>query len=134
MTTPSMIIESFPVGPLSCNCTILGDPVSKKAIVVDPGGACAVDRDALCRGRKEYIENIVGITAHDGENQVGIDSATRDTDGPARPRIGSVAETGIEVAAVRIAVLDLHRALGRHKRVIDGDIGMAEAVHGHVQV
>jgi glyoxylase-like metal-dependent hydrolase (beta-lactamase superfamily II) len=33
-----MIFRSFPVPPLSCNCSIIGDPVTKKAIVVDPGG------------------------------------------------------------------------------------------------
>ncbi|MES2078655.1 MAG: MBL fold metallo-hydrolase, partial [Pseudomonadota bacterium] len=33
-----LIRETFPVGPLQCNCTIIGDPVTKKAIVVDPGG------------------------------------------------------------------------------------------------
>jgi glyoxylase-like metal-dependent hydrolase (beta-lactamase superfamily II) len=32
-----MILESFPVGPLHCNCTILGDEVTHEAIVVDPG-------------------------------------------------------------------------------------------------
>jgi hydroxyacylglutathione hydrolase len=32
-----MILESFPVGPLQCNCTILGDEVTREAIVVDPG-------------------------------------------------------------------------------------------------
>src|SRR5271168_5546609 len=32
-----MIVESFPVGPLHCNCTILGDEVTHEAIVVDPG-------------------------------------------------------------------------------------------------
>ena len=37
-TTPRLIRETFPVGPLQCNCTIIGDPISKKAIVVDPGG------------------------------------------------------------------------------------------------
>jgi hydroxyacylglutathione hydrolase len=31
------IIETFPVGPLQCNCMILGDPVTHEAIVVDPG-------------------------------------------------------------------------------------------------
>ena len=31
------IIETFPVGPLQCNCTILGDPVTREAIVIDPG-------------------------------------------------------------------------------------------------
>ena len=38
-TAPTTLIrETFPVGPLQCNCTLIGDPVSKKAIVVDPGG------------------------------------------------------------------------------------------------
>lgn len=32
-----MILESFPVGALRCNCTILGDEVTHEAIVVDPG-------------------------------------------------------------------------------------------------
>lgn len=32
-----MILESFPVGPLKCNCTILGDEQTHEAIVVDPG-------------------------------------------------------------------------------------------------
>jgi hydroxyacylglutathione hydrolase len=31
------ILETFPVGPLQCNCTILGDPITKEAIVIDPG-------------------------------------------------------------------------------------------------
>jgi hydroxyacylglutathione hydrolase len=32
-----MIRETFPVGLLGCNCTILGDETSHEAIVVDPG-------------------------------------------------------------------------------------------------
>ena len=32
-----MIFESFPVGPLACNCTILGDEEAGEAIVIDPG-------------------------------------------------------------------------------------------------
>lgn len=35
---PALIRETFPVGPLQCNCTIIGDPLTRKAIVVDPGG------------------------------------------------------------------------------------------------
>jgi glyoxylase-like metal-dependent hydrolase (beta-lactamase superfamily II) len=34
-----LIRKTFPVPPLGCNCSIIGDPVSKQAIVVDPGGA-----------------------------------------------------------------------------------------------
>ncbi len=32
-----MIRETFPVGLLQCNCTVLGDEASREAIVVDPG-------------------------------------------------------------------------------------------------
>ena len=32
-----MILETFPVGPLACNCTLLGDPDAGEAIVIDPG-------------------------------------------------------------------------------------------------
>lgn len=32
-----MILATFPVGPLECNCTVLGDEASGEAMVVDPG-------------------------------------------------------------------------------------------------
>jgi glyoxylase-like metal-dependent hydrolase (beta-lactamase superfamily II) len=32
-----MILETFPVGPLQCNCTIIGDEQTGEAIVIDPG-------------------------------------------------------------------------------------------------
>jgi glyoxylase-like metal-dependent hydrolase (beta-lactamase superfamily II) len=32
-----MILETFPVGPLACNCTLLGDQETGEAIVIDPG-------------------------------------------------------------------------------------------------
>lgn len=38
-----MIMETFPVGWLQCNCTILGDEATREAIVVDPGD----DPDAI---------------------------------------------------------------------------------------
>lgn len=36
--SPALFIKTMAVGPLRCNCTIIGDPVSKRAIVADPGG------------------------------------------------------------------------------------------------
>jgi len=36
---PTLIRKTFSVPPLGCNCSIIGDPVTKEAIVVDPGGA-----------------------------------------------------------------------------------------------
>lgn len=31
------VIDSFAVGPLACNCSIVGDPERREAVVVDPG-------------------------------------------------------------------------------------------------
>lgn len=32
-----MILQTFPVGPLQCNCTILADEETHEAVIVDPG-------------------------------------------------------------------------------------------------
>jgi glyoxylase-like metal-dependent hydrolase (beta-lactamase superfamily II) len=32
-----MILETFPVGPLQCNCSLLGDETTGEAMVIDPG-------------------------------------------------------------------------------------------------
>jgi hydroxyacylglutathione hydrolase len=37
MTT--LIRKTFSVPPLGCNCSIIGDPITKQALVIDPGGA-----------------------------------------------------------------------------------------------
>lgn len=42
-----MLIDSFPVGPLGCTCTIVVDPGSKAALVIDPGGDFPVLREKL---------------------------------------------------------------------------------------
>ena len=45
-----MIIETFPVGMLQCNCTILGDEETHEAIVIDPGD----DPDAILARLAEH--------------------------------------------------------------------------------
>ena len=44
-----LIHEVIPVGMLQCNCSILGDPVTREAIVVDPGDDVARILDILRR-------------------------------------------------------------------------------------
>jgi hydroxyacylglutathione hydrolase len=44
-----MILETYPVGPLQCNCTLLGDEDAHEAIVIDPG-------DEVDRIHKRLIE------------------------------------------------------------------------------
>lgn len=54
-----MLLETFPVGPLGCNCSILVDPASKGAVVIDPGG----DFDAI-RARLERAGAKVAAIVH----------------------------------------------------------------------
>ena len=54
----SMVLESFPVGALQCNCTLLGDEQSREAIVIDPGDEVArIHRrlDELGLGLKQIL-------------------------------------------------------------------------------
>ena len=51
------IIRTFPVGPLQCNCSIIGDRISSKALVIDPGG----DPDQIMALIIELGLHVVGI-------------------------------------------------------------------------
>ena len=58
-----MILESFPVGLLACNCTILGDEQTREALVVDPGDDVAHIHERLtAQGLK--LKQIVVTHAH----------------------------------------------------------------------
>lgn len=53
-----LLFSSFPVGPLQCNCTILGDPVTKSAVIIDPGG----DADLIIESMTAMgLTTVVGI-------------------------------------------------------------------------
>lgn len=58
-----MIRETFPVGLLGCNCTILGDEASREAVVVDPGYEIPRILAALTRHRLT-VKQIVVTHAH----------------------------------------------------------------------
>lgn len=58
-----MIHEIFPVGPLQCNCSVIGDGLTREAMVIDPGD----DIDevlALVRKHKLNVKQIVITHAH----------------------------------------------------------------------
>ena len=58
-----MIHEIFPVGPLQCNCSIIGDEATREGMVIDPGD----DIDeilALIRKHHLQIKQIVITHAH----------------------------------------------------------------------
>jgi len=58
-----MIRETFPVGLLGCNCTILGDETSYEAIVIDPG--CDIPKILAALAKHQLtVKQIVITHAH----------------------------------------------------------------------
>ena len=53
----SLIVKTFPVGPLQCNCTLIGNPQSGHAILIDPGG----DFEMLLQELSEHQLQLVEI-------------------------------------------------------------------------
>jgi hydroxyacylglutathione hydrolase len=58
-----LLFETFPVGPLQCNCSIIGCPDTKEAMVVDPGGD-AERIDQVLRHYDLSVRYIVHTHAH----------------------------------------------------------------------
>src|SRR6202163_5156043 len=54
---------SIPVGMLQCNCSIIGDPVTREALVVDPGDEVTRILDLIGRYRL-IVKAIVSTHAH----------------------------------------------------------------------
>ncbi len=76
-----MIVETFPVGPLECNCTILGDEAAGEAIVIDGGDDVAAIAARLERRglRARYL-----VHTHAHFDHIGAL-------GPLRERVGGEA-------------------------------------------
>jgi len=58
-----MIHEIFPVGPLQCNCSVIGDESTHEAIVIDPGDDIDTVAAALAK-HKLTVKQIVITHAH----------------------------------------------------------------------
>src|SRR5271156_6240728 len=63
-----LIHEVIPVGMLQCNCSILGDPVTHQAIVVDPGDEVERIEEIL---RKHGLKVQAIISTHTHIDHVG---------------------------------------------------------------
>src|ERR1700690_4399163 len=58
-----MIHEIFPVGPLQCNCSVIGDEITREAMVIDPGDDIE-DVIALIHKHNLAVKQIVVTHAH----------------------------------------------------------------------
>jgi glyoxylase-like metal-dependent hydrolase (beta-lactamase superfamily II) len=66
--SPALIHEVLPVGMLQCNCSILGDPDTREAVVLDPGDE--VDR-ILAVLAKHRLKVIAIVSTHTHIDHVG---------------------------------------------------------------
>lgn len=76
------IIETFPVGPLLCNCVILGDERTRTAIAIDPGD----EIERVVAALKRHGLRLVGIIATHGhiDHVGGFETLKRITGAPTR--------------------------------------------------
>ncbi|PYV60012.1 MAG: MBL fold metallo-hydrolase [Acidobacteria bacterium] len=58
-----MIHEILPVGPLQCNCSIVGDEATREAMVIDPGDNIAEVLEIISK-HKLQVKQIVITHAH----------------------------------------------------------------------
>lgn len=58
-----MIHEIIPVGPLQCNCSVVGDEVSREAMVIDPGDEIEAVLE-LVKKHRLTVKQIVITHAH----------------------------------------------------------------------
>jgi hydroxyacylglutathione hydrolase len=122
-----MIVETFPVGLLECNCTVLGDPASGEAIVIDGGD----DVDAIAERlgahglRARYLVHTHAHIDHIGalgplRERAGGEALLHHADLPLYGTLAQQATWLGMLAAPRIVALD--------GDLTDGDVLRAGAV------
>ncbi|HKY33861.1 MAG TPA: MBL fold metallo-hydrolase [Candidatus Polarisedimenticolia bacterium] len=74
-----MIMESFPVGPLQCNCVVLGDEQTREAVVIDPGDEPEAIEEVLDQHHLK-VREIVHTHAHI-DHILGADRLRRERGG-----------------------------------------------------
>lgn len=78
MTAAGPRIETFPVGALGCNCTILADPVSREAVAIDPGDEAP---RILKRLETEGLRLVAQIHTHAHVDHIGGTRAVAESTG-----------------------------------------------------
>ena len=131
-----VLVETFPVAPLGCNCAIVADPQSKAAIVLDPGG----EPDRVLASLARHGLNAVALVHTHAHLDHCLSSArlSKETGAPILmhagdlPLYGDLARWGDMFGLTTEAPGPVARTLGHGERVTCGG-GALEVLHtpGH---
>ncbi len=133
-----MIHEILPVGPLQCNCSVIGDEASHEAMVIDPGDDIE-DVLGIVRTHKLQVKQIVITHAHI-DHVGGAMKLRAATGAPILLNQNDYALLKmLDVQAVWIGVespgkVDIDQSVGQSDRVKAGSI-VADVIHtpGHTE-
>src|SRR5215831_10990985 len=84
--SPSPLVHTLPVGPLQCNCSILVDPETREALVIDPGGDG--DRILMALAAEKAMPVALLHTHAHFDHILGTSEVARVTQAPARLHSG----------------------------------------------
>ncbi len=125
-----MIHEILPVGLLACNCSVIGDEITRQAIVIDPGDDISEIVDILTRHALK-VEMIVITHAH--IDHIGGAKKLRDlTDSPVyMHEDDSVLARNLDIQASWLG-METPENPGIDTPAREGDILRAGAIEAHV--
>jgi glyoxylase-like metal-dependent hydrolase (beta-lactamase superfamily II) len=69
-----VLVETFPVGPLACNCAIVADPETKEAVVLDPGDEADRILDVL---RRNGLRVVALLHTHAHFDHAGVSARVK---------------------------------------------------------
>jgi glyoxylase-like metal-dependent hydrolase (beta-lactamase superfamily II) len=69
-----VLVETFPVGPLGCNCAVIADPETKEAIVIDPGDEADLILEVL---RRNELKAVALLHTHAHFDHVGVSARVK---------------------------------------------------------
>ncbi|MEA2475844.1 MAG: hydroxyacylglutathione hydrolase [Actinomycetota bacterium] len=124
------IFDHKVVGPLACNCYIVGDAVTKAAIVIDPGGD-ATDLVSSIQSRGLVITAIVATHAH-FDHVVAAEELRRVTGAPFflhaldRPLLDWMQESARMFLGIELdAPPDVDREVSEGDSLVAGDVELS---------